>query len=69
MHLSLVIALTIPASTLAVVLTTEHDAGVSEVAVTVDTLVELSLSSAIRTYEQFLSVGNAINMEIGAACL
>ena len=38
MQVSFVIALTMPASTLAVVLTTEHDAGVSDVAVTVDAL-------------------------------
>ena len=38
MQVSLVIALTMPASTLAVVLTTEHDLGVSDVAVTVDAL-------------------------------
>ena len=35
--MSLVSAFTNPASTLAVALTTEHDFGVSEVAVTVDT--------------------------------
>ena len=37
-QVSLLSAFTIPASTLAVVLTTEHDAGVNDVAVTVAVL-------------------------------